>query len=131
MADVQWTTRYRSRTSGVHTHVVPDNPLGTWSTDRISGFYDRLNAFLKQEREHTRAGVMEKSRIDTGLMRSEVEAFLSHTRTVLTLEFGWFDERPYYARYQEFGTSRGIEPMRAVGQEFTEFQARLKHELQG
>lgn len=131
MADVQWTTRYRSRTSGVHTRVMPDNPMGTWSTDQISWFYDRLNAYFKQERERTRAGVMEKSRIDTGLMRSEVEAFLSATRSTFTLEFGWFDERPYYARYQEFGTSRGIEPMRAVLGEFTGLQARLKYELQG
>lgn len=135
MAEMKWTTPYRSRTSGVHTRVMADNPLGTWSTDQISRFYDQLNAYFIRERERTRvdvaAGVRAEDRIDTGLMLASVEASLSSTRTEFILDFGWFDEQPHYARYQEFGTSRGIEPMRAVLGAFTGLQARLKYELQG
>lgn len=129
MADIRWNTRYRPRSSGVHTRVVADNPAGTWATDQISLFYDLLVAFVEDELTRTRSGVMAKARVDTGFMRAQTEAFITHTRKEITWEFGWFDERPYYARFQEFGTSRGITPMFAVQREWVDSFTRLKHEL--
>ena len=49
---------------------------------------------------------------------------------ILKIEFGWPDDHPHYAKFQEFGTRTGITPMMAVLDAYNatvvELQARLR-----
>ena len=111
---------------GSLTEHFADFPAGSWATGELSRKPDQVRQFMEGARSSTRANVRSRSRVDTGRMRSEVESVLSGGQETMTLEFGWWEGNPHYAPYQEFGTSRGIQPMLAVHAEFLAVQAALE-----
>lgn len=81
------------------------------------------------------AAVFARSRVDTGRMRGSVIAE-THYGDVVGVEFGWFDDNPHYAKYQEFGVEPfgnhpGFEGMKAVRRTFRESEQRLRKAITG
>lgn len=123
-----WTHSGPARTSRSRRYTIhtTDPLLGTWATDQLSLVYDRLEGFFSAEQGRARTAVQMRSRVDTGLMRSMVEAMYSATPNELVLDYGWWFGMPLYAIFQEFGTRTGIEPMQAVQRTYHETVAGLK-----
>lgn len=131
---IDWISIGNPRQSkrGRYTVEVPDAPIGTWATDQFSVFYERLEEAFTREAPRARSAVMARSRVDTGLMRAMVDAFTALGHTELVLDFGWWGglaeggTGPFYAPFQEFGTSNGVTPMRAVQRTFHEAVANIR-----
>lgn len=120
-----WETRgtvYQGR----YTQQFPDFPAGTWATGELSRKPDEIRDFMYSARESSRTTVQSLSRVDTGRMRSDVESYVSEKQEQYVLDFGWWEGNPHYAPYQEFGTSRGIQPMLAVHATFIAVEDQLK-----
>ena len=118
MQQLVWTTPPPvSPGRGTFTSSVPDNPTLEWATGLLSETYDNLYSYLSQAQLFSRDAVMQRSRVDTGFMRSNVESFFHATRTQIGLDFGWWDGTPHYAPFQEFGTIH-ITAMLAVAEVF-------------
>lgn len=129
MAGFRWTNTYRPRSrSGRYNAVDPDNPLLLWATDQLSSKWDRIRAMMREQRRFAQERVMVRSRVDTGLMKSEVRGIFWGGE-VMNLEFGWDEGHPFYAPFQEYGTRNGIKPMRAVHQTFHEVWASVRTEV--
>lgn len=112
-----------------YTIQTPSFEGGTWATDQLSQVYERIEDFFITQQRRARQAVMSRSRVDTGIMRSNVESFLSTSRDELVLEFGWWYGQPLWAIFQEFGTRTGIRPMHAVQQTFHEVILELRRVL--
>ena len=112
-----------------YTVNVPDNPAGTFATDSVSTYREEVDTVFQESAQAARAKVMGYSRVDTGYMRANVEAFTATPRESVSMEFGWDEGRPHYAPYQEFGTRKGIQPMMAVHRAFHETLADLQKKL--
>lgn len=126
-----WTYSSSPRRSrrGRFTITTPEWHGGTWATDQLSQAYERVEDVFIAQQQRARRAVMERSRVDTGLMRASVESFLAISATEMRLEFGWWYGMPLWAIFQEFGTRNGITPMRAVHQTFHEVVLELRRAL--
>lgn len=127
--DWKYTGRAVSSKRRRYTESLPDNPAGTYATDSISLYRERVEDTFEEAAQEARAKVMGYSRVNTGFMRANVEGFTSTPRDSVSMEFGWDEGRPHYAPYQEFGTRNGIQPMMAVHRAFYETLAKLSREL--
>lgn len=63
-----------------------------------------------------------RGRIETGDMLQSVDSRVVGGGDNIVGAFGWLDQNPDYALYQEFGTSNGIEPMLALTDAFEDAQ---------
>src|SRR5690606_28151015 len=97
-----------------YTVNVPDNPAGTFATDSESTYREEVDTAFEESAQAARAKVMRYSRVDTGYMRANVEAFTATPRERVSMEVGWDEGRPHYAPYQELGTRNGIQPKMVV-----------------
>lgn len=130
MAEFRWHHTYRARSSRRFTHDDGEHSLTLWATDQLNLYYDQLRAFFHAELPVVREAVRNRSRVDTGFMRSNVEAFEFGSLALVGIEFGWSEGAPHYAPYQEFGVpSHNIKPMRAVQQTYHESWARTRTEV--
>jgi hypothetical protein len=130
MADIVWTTRYRPRSrSGIYNIDTPDLPLTLWATDQMSQKYDELLNVMQQQMSVAHRAVRMRSRVDTGYMQAHALATETHSPRLLSISFGWFENDPFYARFQEYGTRTGIKPMMAVQKTYHEVWARVKTEV--
>lgn len=120
MARTQWTyrglpsspLRYygnpRPQGPGLEAFAVAQ--LNAWRWQVIND----LNAVSAQAKTNVRA----RSRVDTGYMIRHVTGKEDFSSDNPSIEFGWLNDDPFYAKFQEFGTSRGIKPMMAVAESF-------------
>ena len=71
-----------------------------------------------------------RGRIDTGTMLNEVDSAVTVDRKDLVRsEFGWLGQTPFYAKFQELGTDRGIEGMYALTDAYAEVTQNLEEDL--
>jgi hypothetical protein len=78
------------------------------------------------------ARVANLSRVETGLMQRSVRSQTDVLTDLVRTGFGWENDSPFYAKFQEFGTSspgRGITPMLAVSAAFEEAEKQLEQLL--
>lgn len=130
MAEFRWHHTYRPKSSRRFTYDDGEASLALWVSDQLNLKYDQLVAFFGEEMLNARQTVRARSRVDTGRMRSEVEAYQFASLTLVGVEFGWWEGNPHYAPYQEFGVpSHNIKPMRAVQQTYHEVWGRTRTEV--
>lgn len=108
----------------------PMNPLMEWSTGHLAQTYDNVFGYLEDSYRYARQAVQNLSRVDTGLMRQMADATFHVRGHAFELNFGWWEDAPYYAVFQEFGTVH-IEAMLAVGQVFEEIRLGLVDAMVG
>lgn len=114
--------KYNYRLSGnQYRYYEGSSPLGAFDTGLSVVLVNHLNhtrrdLILKMSnlRRKSEASVRRRSRVDTGSMRRQVTGTGDFGTDILKISFGWEPFAPYYAPFQEFGTRRGIEPMKAV-----------------
>lgn len=95
-------------------------PLQAFLEDHFNGSRRSLILGLSNVRRKAEATVKRMSRVDTGSMQRQVYGEGDFGTDILKIEFGWREMAPYYAPFQEFGTTHGITPMRAVHTAFRE-----------
>jgi hypothetical protein len=76
-----------------------------------------VKGLIRIQRDAART-VHARSRVDTGLMQRSVTGEARTHTDVLSITFGWLNDYPVYAKWQEHGTSNGIQPMLAVHSAF-------------
>lgn len=113
--------QYNYRFSGAHRYYGGGTPQGAFDVGLSAFVIDHLNQSRQQiildmsnARRRGEAIVRQRSRVDTGNMRSLVTGTGDFGTDILKISFGWEAFRPYYAPFQEFGTRNGITPMMAV-----------------
>lgn len=119
MASVEM--RYNYRFGSANRYYGDGRPEGQFDVGLSAFVIDHLNTSRQQlildmsnARRRGEAIVRQRSRVDTGTMRSLVTGTGDFGTDILKISFGWETLRPYYAPFQEFGTRRGITPMMAV-----------------
>lgn len=143
MMRLDWVHSGAARTSKSRRYTidVPEALVGTWATDRYSLWYDRIRAAMDRAVPRAQRAVQSivqaEDRIDTGLMLSMASAIATYDGDELHLEFGWWGglaeggPGPYYAPFQEFGTSNGIAPMLAVQRTYHQELGKLRNVVAG
>lgn len=113
--------RYNYRFGGAHRYYGGGSPRGAFDVGLEAFVIDHLNKSRRQlvldmsnARRRGEAIVRQRSRVDTGNMRSLVTGTGDFGTDILKISFGWESLQPYYAIFQEYGTRRGITPMLAV-----------------
>jgi hypothetical protein len=119
MNGVVWKYNYRfdgkyRYYNGGNTHSPQDVGLSAFVINELNRSRQQLVLSMSNTRRQAEATVRRMSRVDTGLMKSEVTGTGDFGTDILKISFGWESNSPYYAPFQEFGTSKGIEPMMAV-----------------
>lgn len=120
MAKITWNYNYTSRLAPASKMYY--NSRGGRDDVRLTAFViDHLNRSRSQvERSMSNilgravVDVKSRSRVDTGRMRRLVHGTKDFKTDIVKISFGWKEWAPFYAPFQEFGTSNGITPMRAV-----------------
>lgn len=120
MAKINWNYNYTSRLAPASKRYY--NARGGRDDVRLTAFViDHLNRSRSQvERNMSNilgvavVDVKAKARVDTGRMRRLVHGTKDFKSDIVKISFGWKEWAPFYAPFQEFGTSNGITPMRAV-----------------
>lgn len=121
MASIQWKYNYKSSLPGASTYYHGGSANGAiaeqlhhFVTDHLNRSRGKVVRDLKQVEQKAKSDVRNRSRVDTGTMKRLVFSTGDYGTDVLKVRFGWRELAPYYAPFQEFGTRRGIEPMKAV-----------------
>jgi hypothetical protein len=124
---VTWISATPSYSVGAGDLVLrhPMNPTLEWATGFLSEVYDGIFRYMEESYKMARQAVQSLSRVDTGLMRQMADATFHVRGDVFELNFGWWEDAPYYAVFQEFGTIH-IDAMLAVGQVFEEIWTGLR-----
>lgn len=121
MASVTWKYNYRTKLPGGYTYYGGGSPVGAQERILEAFVIDHLNRSraqlitgLKSIESKAKYDVIQRTRVDTGLLKSKVWSEGNYNTDILRIRFGWRELAPYYAPFQEFGTTTGIKPMRAV-----------------
>lgn len=125
---IRWTTAGRPY-QGRYTIRSQENPSLEWATGMLSATDASVHRYMETAKTEAEKALKTRSRVDTGLMRAMADSLLHVRSDTYELTFGWWEDAPHYAPYQEFGTSRGIEPMLAVQQTFMEAQQGLREAM--
>ena len=76
--------------------------------DRLEELGEQIRAAaekaIRDAADAVRDDAREQVRVDTGKMRNGLKAYVR--KSDLTAEVGWRDPKLYYAKFQEFGTTR-------------------------
>jgi len=136
VATVDWKYNYnfgskmRYYGSGTPTSAY-DVGLSAFVIDHLNNTRQQLILDMSNARRRGEALVRQRSRVDTGLMKSLVTGTGDFGTDILKISFGWETMRPYYAPFQEFGTRTGITPMMAVLNAYQTVLAELTGRLRG
>lgn len=132
MAKINFTYNYRIA-GNQYRYYPGGESSGTYDVGVSAGMVNHLNLTrrdiilrMSNLRRESEGKVRARSRVDTGNMRSKVTGTGDFGTNTLKISFGWEPFAPYYAPFQEFGTRRGITPMRAVLSTFLESQQKLR-----
>ncbi|QCX75479.1 hypothetical protein C9F11_08950 [Streptomyces sp. YIM 121038] len=129
MAGVTWTrSGLRSRRGPYQPVRVSDRfdpGLAAFVNSALNGLHQQVEQRARTIAAEAERSVRTRSRVDTGYMKTHVEKTVEAGRQHIAIEFGWLNDDPEYAKYQEFGTRRGIAPMFAVKGAFDEALAKL------
>ncbi|MFB7858783.1 hypothetical protein [Rhodococcus qingshengii] len=113
--------RYNYRFESAYRYYGSGTPSGAFDIGLSAFVINHLNKTrqelvldMSNARRRGEAIVRQNSRVDTGLMKSQVTGTGDFGTDILKISFGWEAYRPYYAPFQEFGTRTGITPMMAV-----------------
>lgn len=131
--EIKYNYRFGSRSR----YYGEGKPSGAYDVGLEAFVIDHLNKSRRQlildmsnARRRGEAIVRQRSRVDTGAMKSQVTGTGDFGTDILKITFGWEPLAPYYAPFQEFGTRTGITPMMAVFTAYntvlSELSARLK-----
>lgn len=130
--------RYNYRFGGANRYYGDGTPHGAYDVGLSAFVIDHLNKTrrdlildMSNARRRGEAIVRQRSRVDTGLMRSLVTGTGDFGTDILKITFGWESLMPYYAPFQEFGTRNGITPMMAVLTAYNTVLAELSARLRG
>lgn len=128
--------RYNYRFDSAYRYYGSGTPSGAYDVGLSAFVINHLNKTRQQlvldmsnARRRGEAIVRQRSRVDTGLMRSQVTGTGDFGTDILKISFGWESYRPYYAVFQEFGTRNGITPMLAVHNAYHTVLAELTQRL--
>lgn len=120
---ITWTTSGGRPQPGRYTIESADNPTLGWATGQLTQIHENVFDYMEQSKVYAEQAVAARSRVDTGLMRRLADAVLTVRTDVSVLDFGWWEDSPYYAPFQEFGTRAGIQAMLAVYETHLEIMA--------
>lgn len=121
MAKIQWKYSYHSTLPGAKTYYRGGSATGSiglqlqyFVANHLSRVRGAVVKGLKTVEKDAKRDVINRSRVDTGRMKSRVFSTGDYGTEILKVRFGWRELDPYYAPFQEFGTRKGIKPMFAV-----------------
>lgn len=136
MARIDWKYNYNFGSSyryygGGRPSGEFDSGLSAFAIDHLNNTRRQLILDMSNARRRGESLVSQRSRVDTGLMKSSVTGTGDFGTDILKISFGWESFNPYYAPFQEFGTRRGIQPMMAVHYAFNQVLSELTARIRG
>lgn len=106
-----------------------DVGLEAFVVDHLNKSRQQLILDLSNSRRQGERLVRNRSRVDTGRMKSLVTGTGEFGTDILKITFGWETLKPYYAPFNEFGTRHGITPMLAVHDAYQQVWSNLRNRL--
>lgn len=120
MAKITWNYSYKSNLAPASRRYYnvqggqDDVRLAAFISDHLNRSRSHIEKGMRKVEQRAKEEVTRRARVDTGRMKRLVFSEGSYNTDIIKVRFGWKEWAPYYAPFQEFGTSNGIVPMRAV-----------------